>query len=132
MLKLALSDDVLARIRALESRYHEDAYVFMLAALEYSQRQRKVRGHISGEDLAHACRELALEHFGLMAKRVLSYWGVCSTEDFGRIVFVLIEIGMLIQHPADRIEDFSAVFDFQDVFEGDYPWAGVMRTGGVG
>lgn len=132
MLKLHLSDDVLQRIDALERRYHEDAYVFVLAALEHCQRQRKVRGHIGGEELAHACRELALEQFGLLARSVLSYWGVQATGDFGRIVFVLIEVGLLVQHPTDRPEHFNGVFDFSEVFEGGYPWAGVSRAGRTG
>lgn len=129
MLNLRLTDDIVAQIRAIEPRFHEDAYVFVLAALEYAQQQRNVRGHISGEELAHACRAFALEQFGLMARSVLSHWGISATEDIGRAVFVLIEVGLLIQHPADRIEDFEEVFDFSEVFEGAYPWAGVMRTG---
>lgn len=132
MLKLALSDDVLTRIRRVETRYHEDAYVFVLAALEYCQRRRKVRGHIGGQELAHACRDLALEQFGLLARSVLAYWGIHTTEDIGRVVFVLIEVGMLIQHPSDRLEDFSGVFDFGEVFEGDYPWRGVTGAGRSG
>jgi uncharacterized repeat protein (TIGR04138 family) len=129
MLSLRLTDDVVERIRALEPRFHEDAYVFVLAALEYCQRERKVRGHISGEELAHACRRLALEQFGLMARSVLSYWGIGATDHIGRIVFVLIEVGLLIQHPTDRIEDFEHVFDFTEVFEGAYPWTGVIGAG---
>ena len=129
MLSLRLTDDIVAQIRGLEPRFHEDGYVFVLAALEHCQRQRKARGHISGEELAHSCRELALEQFGLMSRSVLSYWGIETTEHFGRIVFVLIKVGLLIQHPTDRIEDFQKVFDFTEVFEGAYPWAGVTRAG---
>jgi uncharacterized repeat protein (TIGR04138 family) len=90
-----------------------------------------VRGHISGRELACACRDFALEHFGLMARTVLGFWGIESTEDIGRIVFTLIEVELLIRNDADRLEDFNAVFDFFEAFEGDYPWAGVGRTGGV-
>lgn len=132
MLNLQLSDEIVDRIRAVETRYHEDAYLFVLAALEYCQQQRKVRGHISGERLAHACRQLALEQFGLMSRSVLSHWGIRSTEDIGRLVFVLIEVELLIRHPTDRIEHFRRVFDFSEVFEGAYPWAGVTRVGKPG
>jgi uncharacterized repeat protein (TIGR04138 family) len=117
------------RIRAQDGRYHERAYLFVLAALEFCQRQRSSRGHISGQELAKACRDFALEQFGLTARTVLSHWGIESTEDIGRIVFTLIEVGLLIRNSSDRIEDFSAVFDFETAFEGDYPWAGVGRTG---
>jgi uncharacterized repeat protein (TIGR04138 family) len=125
---LRLADEVLAKIRERDGRYHERAYVFVLAALEYCQRRRKVRGHISGEELAHSCRDFALEQFGLTARTVLSHWGVDSTEDIGRIVFVLIDVGLLLRHPSDRIEDFGAVYDFAQAFEGEYPWRAVART----
>ncbi|NIM50231.1 MAG: hypothetical protein GTN62_05050 [Gemmatimonadales bacterium] len=131
MFELQLADDILARIRALDGRYHERAYLFVLAALEYCQRKRKVRGHISGGELAYSCRDFALEQFGLTARTVLSHWGIEATDDIGRIVFVLIEIGLLIRHPNDRVEDFQGVYDFSEAFEGDYPWAGIGRAGRV-
>ena len=124
---LQFSDEISERIRALDGRYHERAYLFVLSALEYRQQQLPVRGHISATDLACACREFALEHFGLTARTVLSHWGVNSTRDIGKIVFVLIEVGLLIRQPSDRLEDFSDVYDFGDVFEGGYPWAAVRK-----
>jgi len=124
---LQFSDEISQRIRALDGRYHERAYLFVLSALEYRQQQLPVRGHISGPDLACACREFALEHFGLTARTVLSHWGLESTEDIGRIVFVLIEVGLLIRQPTDRLEDFSSVYDFGSAFDGDYPWVAVRK-----
>ncbi len=128
MFELQLADEVIERIRAVDGRYHERAYLFVLASLEYCQRRRRVRGHISGEELAESCRDFALEQFGLTARTVLSHWGIQSTDDIGRIVFVLIEVGLLIRHPRDRIEDFTEVYDFGQAFEGDYPWGGVARV----
>ena len=116
------------RIRALDGCYHERAYLFVLSALEDRQQQLPVRGHISGTDLAIACRDFALEHFGLTARTVLSHWGINTTEDFGRIVFVLIEVGLLIRQPSDQMEDFAGVYDFEKTFEGEYPWAGVRKA----
>ena len=124
---LQFSDEVMDRIRARDGCYHERAYLFVLSALEYRQQQLPVRGHISGSDLALACRDFAMEHFGLTARTVLSHWGINTTEDFGRIVFVLIEIGLLIRQDSDQMEDFIAVYDFEKTFEGEYPWAGVRK-----
>jgi uncharacterized repeat protein (TIGR04138 family) len=131
--ELQLAAEIVDRIRERDGRYHERAYLFVLAALEYSQRRRKVRGHIGGEELALACRDLAIEQFGLTARTVLSHWGVATTDDLGKIVFVLIDVGLLIRNPTDRIEDFEKVFDFARAFDGDYPWGGVARAdvGGV-
>ena len=125
MNELELTDAVMQRIRALDGRYHERAYVFVLAALEFWQRRTGVRGHIAGGDLAFACRDFALEQFGLVARTVLSHWGIESTGDIGRVVYVLIDVGLLSRQPSDRIEDFEGVFDFRKAFEGDYPWSGL-------
>ena len=124
---LQFSDEIIDRIRALDGCYHERAYLFVLTALEFRQRQLPVRGHISGTDLSLACRDFAIDQFGLTARTVLSHWGISATEDFGRIVFVLIEVGLLIRQPSDQIEDFVEVYDFERTFEGEYPWAGVRR-----
>ncbi len=132
MFELQLANEVLERIRAVDGRYHERAYLFVLASLEYCQRKRKARGHIAGSELAESCREFALDQFGLTARTVLSHWGIQSTDDIGRVVFVLIEAGLLIQHPNDRLEDFTSVYDFAQAFDGDYPWGGVARADTVG
>lgn len=129
MFDVQLADELLQHIRALDGRYHERAYLFVLAALEYGQRHRKARGHMSGQELARACRDFALEQFGLTARTVLGHWGIARTEDIGRVVYTLIEAGLLIQHPSDRIEDFDAVYDFFETFEREYPWAGVAGAG---
>jgi len=129
VVELQLANEILDRIRAIDGRFHERAYLFVLAALEFCQRKRTERGHISGEELAWSCRDLALEQFGLTARTVFSHWGIRSTDDIGKMVFVLIEVGLLMPHEEDRIEDFHAVFDLADTFE-EYPWAGLSRTGG--
>jgi uncharacterized repeat protein (TIGR04138 family) len=128
MHELRLARDVLERIRERDGRYDERAYLFVLGALEFCQRRRKTRGHISGEELSLACRDFAIEQFGLTARTVLSHWGVEATRDLGTIVFVLIDVGLLIRHPSDRVEDFEAVYDFAQAFEGDYPWGGFARA----
>jgi len=129
---LQLADEIVERIRALDGRYHERGYLFVLASLEFCQRKRRLRGHISGEELAESCRDFALDQFGLTARTVLRFWGIETTGDIGRIVFVLIEVGLLIRHPNDRIEDFEGVYDFTQAFEGDYPWGGVARADRIG
>ena len=125
---LQLADEILERIRGLDGRYHERAYLFVLAALEYGQRRRPERGHMSGQELAWACYDFAVEQFGLTARTVLHHWGLHTTEDLGRIVFILIEIGLFMKDGSDRIEDFDAVYDFAEAFDTSYPWAGVSQA----
>lgn len=67
--------DALQKIGERDGRYHERAYLFVLAALEYAQGRLPARRHLSGAELAWACRDFALEQFGLLAPTVLQHWG---------------------------------------------------------
>jgi uncharacterized repeat protein (TIGR04138 family) len=110
------------RIRAHDPRFEEGAYLFVLAALEYCQAHLPERRHIAGRELAEACRDLALQRYGVMARLVLEHWGVRSTSDIGDMVFTLVELGLLISQPTDSREEFVDVFDFDQVFDREYPW----------
>jgi uncharacterized repeat protein (TIGR04138 family) len=125
---LQFSDSILGRIRQEGAPYDERAYLFVLAAVEYLQSSLDARRHVTGAELSWACRDFALQQFGLMAATVLEHWGVRRTDDFGRIVYILVQVGLLVTQPGDRESDFAGVFDFADVFGGEYVWHGVPRT----
>ena len=130
MSELSFRDGVMDRIRMKERRYDERAYLFVLAALEFCQQRLDERRHITGQELAVACRDLALDRFGVMSRLVLDHWGIRATGDIGQIVFTLVELGMLLSQPSDSREDFEDVFDFDQAFERDYPWcAGIGASG---
>ena len=103
----------------------------MLAALEFAQTKLPARRHLTGGELAWACRDFALEQFGMLANSVLTHWGIHTTDDFGQIVFMLIEVGLLASQPTDRLEDFERVYDFAEVFKAGagYRWPGVPSSG---
>ncbi len=122
MSQLDFADDVMARIRERSGRFDERAYLFVLAALEHLQKNLPSRRHVSGEELARACRDFALEQYGLLARPVLEFWGLRGTGDIGTIVFTLIELGLLKAQENDRPEDFEEVYIFRDAFDADYPW----------
>jgi uncharacterized repeat protein (TIGR04138 family) len=122
MSELVFRDGIMDRIRLRERRYDERAYLFVLAALEFCQQRLTERRHISGQELAEGCRDLALERFGVMSKLVLEHWGIKTTSDIGHIVFALVDLGMLLSQPGDTRADFENVFDFDRAFERDYPW----------
>ena len=127
---LRMADDVLARLRQRGDLYDERAYLFVLASIEYLQGKLPERRHVTGPEVTHACREFALEQYGLMARSVLDHWGIRGTGDFGRIVYSLVDVGVLMTQPGDRIEDFDGVYGFE-VFERDYVW-GAQGGGGGG
>lgn len=78
------------------------------------------RAHISGPELLDGIREFALEQFGLMARTVFRCWGVQATDDFGRMVFELIERGEMRKTDNDQLADFFDVFDFEEALERRY------------
>jgi uncharacterized repeat protein (TIGR04138 family) len=122
---LQFAEDVLARIRARGGQYHERGYLFVLATIEFLQTRLEVRRHVSGGELAWACRDFAQQQFGLLAPGVLAHWGIRRTEDLGRIVFTLVEIGMLVTQPGDHESDFESVYQFADAFGDSYEWQGL-------
>jgi uncharacterized repeat protein (TIGR04138 family) len=119
---LAFREGIMDRILVREPRFHEQAYLFVLAALEHCQAQLDTRRHINGAELARGCRDLALDRYGLMARIVLEHWGVRSTADIGDMVFTLVDLGFLLSQPQDTREEFLAVYDFDRAFEQEYPW----------
>lgn len=129
MAALIFRDGIMDRIRAREPRFHEHAYLFILAALEFCQTRLPERRHITGRELAIACRDLALERYGVMARLVLEHWGLQRSADIGDVVFTLVDLGMLLSQPNDTRDEFLDVFDFDQAFERDYPWKPVL--GGV-
>lgn len=110
-------------------KYHPNAYQFIFSALRYTQQmlgkttepeQVSAEAHISGVELLEGIRELGLREFGLLARTVFAGWGVESTEDFGRIVFELVERGEMRKTENDRLDDFVGVYDFREALDSGY------------
>ena len=120
---ILLAENVIDRLRRRYPSYHETAYVFILSALHFTIDRLGEPRHITGQELAEGARDLALHRWGLMARTVLEYWGICSTRDLGEIVFALVECGVLVKQDGDTLHDFELVFDFQEAFERGYPWS---------
>ena len=69
--------------------------------------------HVTGRDLCEGLREYALLKWGLLARTVLARWNVRKTFDFGRIVFALVDNGLMAKTEEDTIDDFRDVYDFK-------------------
>jgi uncharacterized repeat protein (TIGR04138 family) len=115
-------------------KYHQGAYQFVFAALRYTQERlgrdpgtgsEDEHAHISGQELLQGIRQLALEQFGLMAVTIFRQWGITCTEDFGRIVFELVDRGEMRKTDRDDISDFYEVYDFDEALDRRY----VIDTG---
>ena len=111
-------DDVIREIVARDARYRAQAFAFVLESLDFTiGRRGKGRKHVSGPELLEGFRDCAIESFGLLARAVLSEWGITKTDDVGEIVFLMIEEDLLQKTADDRREDFYGVFDFAEAFE---------------
>ena len=122
MTDLQFADEVLDRLQERNPRFHAHSYIFVLQALHRVIHSLETPRHVSGRELAGGVRELALERFGPMARTVLQHWGIHDTDDVGRVVFAMVEQGILIKQEEDQIEDFTDVFDFEEAFDLNYPW----------
>jgi uncharacterized repeat protein (TIGR04138 family) len=124
-----LDDQVLDRLRERNPHFHDSAYVFVLSALHFVIQRLPEPRHISGRELAEGVRDLAIDRFGPMARTVLDHWGIHATEDVGRIVFALVETGILIKQDDDSLMDFTNVYSFDEAFGAEYPWRRETQSG---
>lgn len=127
MTHVDVADDLLHRLQERNPRFHRKAYVFVLSALHKVMEGLHRPRHISGAELSDGVRTLALESFGPTARTVLGHWGIHCTGDLGEVVFALVDTGVLVKEDEDELRDFQDLFDFEEVFELDYPWAAQAR-----
>jgi len=73
--------------------------------------------HISGEQLCWGLRDYAVHEYGLMARSVLRHWRINECQDFGHIVFAMVDAGLMFKTQGDSIADFTGVYDFNEAFQ---------------
>jgi uncharacterized repeat protein (TIGR04138 family) len=117
-------------IRQKAGTYPQEAYQFVRDGLQHTvkalhgeqgETTRENAGdapdrHVSGQELCVGLRDYALNRYGMLARTVLARWGIVRTDDFGRIVFAMIDAGMMRRSDSDCMEDFRGVFDFDEAF----------------
>lgn len=114
-------EEVIEQVLARDRRYAREAYLFLRDALDHTQKglARQTKGavrHVTGRELLEGIRDYALQQFGPMALTVFEEWGIRSGEDFGEIVFNMIECGLLAKTDADSRADFAGGYDFAEAF----------------
>ena len=100
-----------------DGRYRKEAFIFILTALEYTLSQLSERRHLTGQEFSKGIAKYAREQYGYLARTVLAHWGITSTRDYGEIVYLLIDIGLMNKTEEDSIEDFFDVYDFAKEFD---------------
>lgn len=115
--------EVVSVIVKEDSRFDKGAYFFLKQALDHTLEQIKqsekprVSNHVSGQELLDGIRRFALDQYGPMTLTLLEHWGVTRCEDFGDIVFNLVDYGVLGKTAQDRKEDFTGGYSFREAFE---------------
>jgi len=107
-----------------DPRYSRDAYLLVRDALDFTKKGSTRREglaiteheHITGQELLAGMRDYVLEQFGPMAIMVLAEWGITRCEDFGEIVFNIVEAGLFSKTETDSREDFQNGYDFEEAF----------------
>ncbi len=120
-------------IRDRASEFSESAFDFVRDGLKHtvqslqdatasqSNAQASVAGtderrHVSGQQLCLGLKDLAIQRWGLLAQTVLKRWGIVQTNDFGTIVYAMIDRAELKSSARDSIDDFKSVYDFDEAF----------------
>jgi uncharacterized repeat protein (TIGR04138 family) len=122
-------------IAKADGRYSLRAFQFVHEGLEYAV--KKYHGlehpddephHITGKQLCEGLADLAGEKWGRMARLTLNQLGIKSTNDFGNIVYLMVEHKWMHARPEDSIEEFHNVYDFETVFEKNYNFSTVRKN----
>ena len=99
-----------------DKRYKPDGYEFVIGAFNFTRGRLKRQGHISGKELSMGCAEYAISLYGPMVRSVMTHWGIAKTQDFGNIVFNLIDAKLFSKTESDSADDFRDVYDFSVAF----------------
>ena len=122
-------------LRREAARFPEVAFVFVQEGLAHTVRSIHGPGatdvptldedggqtagpsrHVTGRDLCMGIREMAMERYGQLAPTVLSRWGIRKTEDFGTLVYAMIDRGEMRCNEDDKLGDFKNVYAFDEAF----------------
>ena len=106
----------IAKISEKDGRYSKESFLFILASLEYILSKLKKRRHLTGQELSKGIAEYAREQYGYLAKTVLNNWGLYTTLDYGEVVYILINDGLMNKTEDDKKEDFADAYDFDEEF----------------
>ena len=113
-------EELLEKIQKLidqNPQYKFEAYSFILASLHHTMSKMPKPRHITGREFCDGIRLYAIDQYGPLARTVLEHWGIHTTLDLGKLVFALIDIGLMRKSEEDTLEDFKDVYEFKVAFD---------------
>ena len=117
-------DEGIELILLKDPRFTREAYQLVRDALDFTKKNLARREgvpiseneHVTGQELLAGLRDYLLAQFGPMVITVLEEWGIKRCEDFGEIVFNIVEAGLFSKTDTDCREDFQNGYDFDEAF----------------
>ncbi len=129
MFQPRMDEERIQEILERDRRFERGAYDFTRQAVSYaSEVFYATSTHVTGQELLEAIRDFALNRYGIMTREVFEVWRVRAGEDFGEIVYNLIEAGLLSKTEEDSKEDFQGGGEFEDLFDSQRYWQEVLET----
>ncbi len=110
-----------------DGRFSPEAFQFILDSLDHAigltgrSAEKGTDRHVTGRELLEGLKGYALELFGPLGAHVWRSWGIRSTLDWGKIVFLLVDSELLSRQDSDSIDDFRDAFEIDQVFEAYRP-----------
>ena len=115
--------DPLRELALSDGRYRPEAFQFLYESLECAVRihgraeaDEEGGRHVSGQELLLGLKEHGQELFGPLGAQVWRAWGIRKTMDWGRMVFLLVDAGLLHRQNDDTVEDFKDGFELDEAF----------------
>ena len=104
----------LAPLLAREKKYKLESYIFISEAVNYAVTSLKERRHVSASELLTSLRDYAFREYGVISSQVLKDLGIDDAADVGKLVYLMIEVGLLSSSPEDSPDDFKINFKFYE------------------
>ena len=96
---------------AKETSINVAAFEFIHIAIQHATGGE--REHISAARLLDSIKFCGHKAFGFLAKTVFNQWGIHTTDDWGTVVWALVESGIWGKEPDDERSDFNDLWDFE-------------------
>jgi uncharacterized repeat protein (TIGR04138 family) len=112
--------EAVRQIREADGRFGAEAYLLVMEALDHTMAILGEHRHVTAGELLEGFCAHAKRMYGILALAVVQKWGIESGADVGRIVYQLVEAGVLRTQEGDRFEDFDEGCDLKAKLEDGY------------
>ena len=116
-------EDAVNELTAKYPQFAPEAYEFLRAGLDYTSEHlhgEVKQVHMTAEQLYLGSCAYALQEYGPLAQKLLEMWGICTSHDFGCVVYNLIEAGIFGKQKGDTQEEFDTLPDLTTLLDAPY------------